>query len=134
MMGEEVASGQRTCPSCGAVLQVGLADQFYCEHCGAPLGEEEQPEDVLPEWLQEPAVDGEPDDTPDWLAALSQSPRPEGRGPTRIELRPTGAADARRGADRRPQTGATCALMLGIAMFVVALFLFGWVVFAIVSS
>lgn len=134
MTSKEMASGFRTCPSCGAALEASLADQFFCEYCGSPLGEEKQ-QSVLPDWLQDVPAEGEngPDDGPDWLESIGGTARSDGPGSTRIELHPTGAARARATADRR-QSGISCTLVLGILFFLAALCLLGWVLFAVVRQ
>lgn len=134
MSDRDTGLGTRTCPSCGAVVQEGLDDQFFCEYCGSPLGEEE-PLSVLPDWLQDvPAEgDGGSDDALDWLDSLAGTARSDSPTPTRIELRPTGASRARASAGQQP-SGVSCTLVLGIIFFLAALCLLGWVLFAIVRS
>jgi hypothetical protein len=134
MSGNERGPVVPICPSCGAALQLGLDDQFFCEHCGAPLGEEKQ-QSVLPDWLQDvPAEAG--DDLgggPDSLDSVAGTAHGEGPTQTRIELRPTGAARSRP-STAGPKSGISCTLVLGIAFFLAALCLLGWVLFAIVRQ
>lgn len=121
MIGEEADTGSRTCPCCGIVLEESLAEQFFCEYCGSPLVEEERHLSVLPDWVQDVPAVGDPD---------GLSADQDGLAPARIELHPTGATQDRRSA-ARPQTGVSCVLVVGIAMFLAAVCVLGWVVFSI---
>jgi hypothetical protein len=132
MTGKEVGSGFRICPGCGVVLPASLPDQFFCESCGSPLVEEEQ-QSALPDWLQNGPVEYDGDGAGKRLEPAPEPGRPSVPPATRIELRPTGAAIGRRSADPQP-TGVSCALILGIVMFLFALGMLCWVLFAITRT
>lgn len=132
MTGKEVGSGFRICPSCGVVLQVCLPDQFFCESCGSPLVEDEQ-QSMLPDWLRDEPVEDDGYGAGKRLEPAAEPGRPIVPTATRIELRPTGAAIGRRSPDPQP-AGVSCALILGILMFLFALGMLGWVLFTITRT
>lgn len=134
MLGTDANSAYRTCPNCGVVLEVSLADQFFCEYCGSPLVEvEEQQQEVLPDWLQSGPSDGSWDDHPARQVSLVDSASRAGLGPARMDLEGTGMAQASRPAVES-QSATSCALVLGIVMFVASLCMLGWVVLTIAGA
>lgn len=131
MVDKREGSGFRTCPSCGAVLEVAADEPYFCESCGSPLKEGES-RSVLPDWLEDVSATGELENGVSWLDSGAGTAQEDPfRQPDRIELRPTGAAISGRRAERQ-RTGVNCALVLGITSFLIALCLLGWVLFLIV--
>jgi ribosomal protein S27AE len=126
MTGKEVGSAFRTCPSCGAVFEVSLADQPFCGSCGSLLVEEE-PRSALPDWLQNEPDSGEPDELRAWLEAVSVPDRHEDAETARVEPDQSGGRPA-----ERQERGASLGVVLGIGMFLAALCMLCWVLFAIV--
>ena len=112
---EQGSSGISNCPACGAVLREGLEDQFFCEHCGAPLAREPEVPDAL-----------SPGKTtlPDWLDELESPPPPSPS--SRLVLQPRTPPGQRvaardRGGSGPPANAVAIFVLLGLLCLGLAL-------------
>jgi hypothetical protein len=137
VVGENESPQTLQCPNCGAWLPADVEEQYFCEFCGSPLpraagvaAEPSQPAEAVEaaDWVDEEEV------LPDWLAAVVEPAEPASEAaPRRIELRPASPPRARPEVPKS-RSGVSCVLILGILMFLFALFLLGWVVLEIFRS
>jgi hypothetical protein len=90
MAREEADPPKLQCPSCGAFLQPGLADQFFCEYCGSPLPDLGQDVFVSQEGQGSSEVPSGEATEADRLGEMAEQSSAElDDAPKRIELRPT---------------------------------------------
>ncbi len=90
MAREEEDPRRLKCPSCGAFLQTGLADQFFCEYCGSPLPDSGQ--DVFDSCEGQDSSEFPSGEAAahERLGEIAEQVSPElDDAPRRIELRPT---------------------------------------------
>lgn len=114
------------CPSCGASLQTGIDDQFFCEYCGSPLPGGTPGAD----WLTEEINTSERLETgaelPDWLAELgepsAQVVNVQSRGAETHpkSLAPPGGKTSKQGRSRG------CVLALAVLIMLGCFCLGGW--------
>ena len=121
MAREEVDPRRLQCPSCGAFLQPGLGDQFFCEYCGSPLPDPGQ--DVFVSQEGEGAsevLSGEAAEL-DPLGEVAEQASPDlDDAPRRIELRPTRPT---RPPSEVPSRGGNRTYAVIVAMILVLVFL-----------
>ncbi len=122
------------CPSCGALLQPELEDQFFCEYCGSPLPDLGQDGYVLYESHDSGAAPPGETGVADWLAEMAESAGPElDDGPKRIELRPTSRPAPPIEAPSRRGT-RIYAIAVAMSLVLVFLGLLGWLLFSVLGS
>jgi hypothetical protein len=134
MAREEEEPRRLACPSCGALLQPKLEDQFFCEYCGSPLPDLGQDEYVSRESQGASEVKTGEAAMPDWLAEMAEPASPELNDvPRRIELRPTRSPSppievpSRRGNRIYP-------IVVAMVLALVFLCLLGWLLFSVLGT
>ena len=131
---EEEDRRRLACPSCGALLQPELEDQFFCEYCGSPLPDLGRGEYVSRESRDSGAVPSGEAAMPDWLAAMGELAGPEhDDAAKRIELRPSSPAAPPIEAPNRRGSGAY-AIVVAMILALVFVCLLGWILFSVLGS
>jgi hypothetical protein len=134
MAREEADPRRLQCPSCGAFLQPGLADQFFCEYCGSPLPDSGQDVFVSQEGQGSSEVASGEATEADRLGEMAEQSSAElDDAPKRIELRPT----------RPPQPPSEMPsrsgnrIYAGVVAMILALVLLGllgWLLFSVLGA
>jgi hypothetical protein len=134
MAGEEVDPRRRKCPSCGAFLEPGLVDQFFCEYCGSPLPDSGQDVFVSRESQDSSGVPSGEAAGPDWPREMAEQASPELEdAPRRIELRPTRPAQPP--SEVPSQRGDRIyASVVAMTLVLVFLGLLGWLLFSVLGA
>jgi hypothetical protein len=122
------------CPSCGALLQPELEDQFFCEYCGSPLPDLGQGEYVSRESEDSGEVPTGEAAMPDWLAEMAEPASPElDDAPRRIELRPTRPPSPPTEAPSR-RGNRIYAIVAAMVLALVFFCLLGWLLFSVLGT
>lgn len=134
MAREEEDPRRLACPSCGALLQPELEDQFFCEYCGSPLPDLGQAEYVSRESEDSSEVPPGEAAMPDWPAETAELAGPELEdAPRRIELRPTRPPSPQSEVPSR-RGNRMYAIVIAMILALGLLCLLAWLLFSVLGT